>query len=109
MDTKSKIFLNDIYARRQSTRFTSDAKTEGIVNLNITARDIIDGEDVISGVALNESYTGCCILLKDLRGLEVGHFCRVKVGNLGPYIAQVRWIGTVDDNGMYRVGVHFQE
>jgi hypothetical protein len=84
-------FLRDVYDMRQYIRFDSDTQTIGNIFLSLCNRDI-DLSMSIKGIAMNESYLGCCLLLNEIKELEVGNFCKIIIGNLGPYIAQVRWI-----------------
>lgn len=57
---------------------------------------------------LNESYTGCALLIKTLEPLNKDQIIKVKVGRLAPMRAKVIWLKGVDDN-VIKAGVQFLE
>lgn len=46
---------------------------------------------------LSESYRGCSIVLTLAPDVAVGDRLRIKVGNLAPMLAEVRWVIPLDD------------
>lgn len=89
---------------RKSTRFQPDPMT-------IAQLDFATGKDfrpTLIGLVINESYTGCAIILvmdevpkKDLK-------LKIKVGALSPLKAQIAWIKNLEEN-IYKVGIRLLE
>lgn len=55
---------------------------------------------------LNESFTGCALLIKTLESLNKDQIIKVKVGRLTPMRAKVIWVKSVDDN-VVKAGIQF--
>ncbi len=102
---KLEQLLQDSFDKRESMRFDAKSHTLGEISLTLDADEF---SSRIQGPIINESFTGCCMLTDEIHDLEAGHFARIKVGELGPYICQVRWILIVEP-GVYKLGIRYQE
>ena len=69
---------------------------------------IIFAEREVPALIIDESRSGCQLLLKDSDS-EFGPVsdCKVQIGKLGPYRAELRWQDKVDD--FVKVGIRFLE
>lgn len=62
-----------------------------------------------AGPVLDESYEGCSlvVLTHDLpENREEGRPCLIKLDNLGPIRAELRWVKSVDEE-ICKIGVHY--
>lgn len=66
----------------------------------------------LAALILNESVKGSCLainrkLIPDKISLEEGLFLQVKIGNLEPEMAIIRWVLHVD-NDLVKIGFEYQ-
>jgi len=61
----------------------------------------------LSGVVLNLSSSGCCVIVRAESIPEAFSFCRVTIGNHILVLSQVRWIHEVGEN-LYKLGLMYQ-
>lgn len=88
----------------RSIRFQPDPLDHALIDFSN------DEGFVPSAVALiiNESFTGCSLLIKTPLTLSPGNLIKVKVGRLDPLRAKIVW-GKVMEEGVFKVGVQFLE
>ena len=89
--------------KRRNTRFTPEENTVAWLSIDPSSFQ----KDMIALVD-SESHSGCGITLNKDLSLEVGFRCMVKVGELSPMKAEVRWVKNFD-NSLYRLGLHYLE
>jgi len=65
------------------------------------------GATLISGIVINLSSKGCCIVLRSDFIPIVNSFCRVTIGKQMGVISQVRWIKNLGE-GLYKIGIAYQ-
>ncbi|MBK7960283.1 MAG: hypothetical protein IPK04_03090 [Bdellovibrionales bacterium] len=89
---------------RKSTRFQPDPMT-------IAQLDFATGKDfrpTLIGLVINESYTGCAIVLVADEAPKKDLKLKIKVGALSPLKAQIAWIKNLEEN-IYKVGIRLLE
>jgi hypothetical protein len=59
-------------------------------------------------MVINESFTGCAVVLASDVPLKKDMKIKIKVGNLEPMKAQVAWFKTLEEN-IHKVGVKLLE
>lgn len=59
-------------------------------------------------VVINESFTGCAVVLASDVPLKTDMKIKIKVGNLEPMKGQIVWIKTLEEN-IHKVGVKLLE
>lgn len=63
----------------------------------------------VAGPVLDESYEGCALVVLK-QGIPEAHDegmpCLVKLNNLGPIAAELRWVRPLDDE-VVKIGVHY--
>ncbi len=87
---------------RHSIRFTPDPLTTALVDLK-TASEF---NPSIVALVLNESFTGCALLLSCDHLLKKDQIVSVKVGLLDPIKAQIIWIKNLEEN-IFKIGLKF--
>ena len=65
------------------------------------------GSTLISGMVINLSSKGCCIVVRSDFIPIINSFCRVTIGKQMGIISQVRWTKSLED-GLYKVGIAYQ-
>lgn len=96
----------DSQVKRAKIRFSPDDAETSFVSFSLARF-----ENEINTLVINESASGACLLLNvqltdEKTVLEVGQFILVKVGNLEPVSAIVRWVKKLDDN-VLKIGVEY--
>ncbi|MBL7670490.1 MAG: hypothetical protein JNM39_08385 [Bdellovibrionaceae bacterium] len=89
---------------RKSTRFQPDPMT-------IAQLDFATGKEfrpTLIGLVINESYTGCAIVLVTDEAPKKDLKLKIKVGALSPLKAQIAWIKNLEEN-IYKVGIRLLE
>ena len=61
-----------------------------------------------SALILNESFSGCALILQSLDTILPEKEIRVKVGKLDPLRAQIVWAQPLDKD-IYKIGIQFLE
>ncbi len=89
---------------RARTRFQPESDTQATVTFKKSPNSPLDS---YSALVVNESYTGCCLMILRPRQIEVGDFCRVKLGQLSEMPAQVVWIANLDAD-VVKIGILFK-
>lgn len=60
------------------------------------------------GMILNESYTGCALVLKTTEAVRPDLIIKVQVGKLSPLMARIVWVKVLDHN-LIKAGIQFLE
>lgn len=89
---------------RKATRFQPDPMTLALVDLKPTR----EFKPTLTGIVLNESYTGCAILVASDLPFKKASKLRIKVGQLEPLKGQIAWIKHLEEN-IYKIGVRLLE
>ena len=87
---------------KRSVRFKSEPMTLGYLDLDPTR----GFNPQFVGIVLNESFTGCALILAIDDELKVKQLIEIKVGNLNPIKASVSWFKILDEN-ILKVGLKF--
>lgn len=87
---------------KRSVRFKSEPMTLGYLDLETTN----SFNPQLIGIVLNESFTGCALILAIDDELKVKQQIKIKVGNLDPIKASVSWFKILDEN-ILKVGLKF--
>jgi hypothetical protein len=90
---------------RKNTRFKPDPGTYAEVKFPAKGKSSAPN---YSGLVLSEAFGGCSMVLVYGPNLANGDQCNVKVGNLTPLLAEVRWVIALDEN-IQKVGFKFLE
>lgn len=101
---KDTVKKNPISKVKRSIRFRSEPMTLGYVDVALTKTFTPQ----LVGIVLNESYSGCALILAFDDQLKIHQQIKVKVGNLEPIKASVIWLKTLDEN-IHKIGIKFLE
>jgi len=91
--------------KRRYTRFNPDNTTLAFIDLNPKTKSF---KPNLTALVLQESHGGCCIAVSKTNDLTEGSEIKIKVGNVAPLNAQIRWIKKMDPL-VYSVGIMFVE
>lgn len=86
----------------RSIRFEPDPLDSALIDLNFDATPFTP---VAVGLIINESYTGCSIVIKSL-DLKPHQLLRVQVGRLGVMGAKLIWAKEIEE-GLMKIGIQF--
>jgi len=90
--------------KRKSIRFKSVPMSIAMVDLKVTKVF----KPTITSLVINESYTGCALLMACDEIMVLDQVVMVKVSELEPMKARVVWCKTLEEN-IRKVGVEFLE
>jgi hypothetical protein len=90
---------------RKSIRFKPDPLTVALLDLKPKAQTF---NPSLVGLVINESYSGCAILLATDLKLKKETKVNIKVGNLSPLKAEIVWLKTLEEN-IHKVGIRLLE
>lgn len=94
------------FQKRKYLRYPPNPLEVGLVDSNPN-RPTFQPDYV--GIILEESAMGgCCLCIREPDLLKVGTKCRVKIGDLQPFLSQVRWARS-QEMGLIIMGFHFLE
>lgn len=79
---------------RKSIRFSPDSGSLAEIAFGPVAKAFKAQHHAL---VLSESATGCSILVAFAPDVSVGDRLRLKVGNLSPLLAEVRWVVPLDE------------
>jgi hypothetical protein len=93
--------VSEASPQRNAVRFAPDPGTIAEVRVKI-------GKNTLSlyGLVVNESRTGCALVLLCEELLEEGTTCVCRVGNLPNTAAVIRWVKMCDEN-LYKIGLEY--
>ena len=92
--------------KRAHVRFPASPEVAAGLAFNYHTRGAFVAE--FHGLVLNESFKGCCLVVLNQREWTVGAQLWVKVGEVGPLEARVRWIELVSTDSV-KLGLEFLE
>lgn len=89
----------------RSIRFQPDPLDHALIDFRSG-----QGEFTPTAVALilNESFTGCALIIKTFETLKPEQQVRVKVGRLDPMAAKIVWVKPMEDH-VIKAGIQFLE
>ena len=102
MDKKTKATAKKTIAPRATTRFKPDPLTSALLFPKINS------ETCLLTLVLNESQTGCALLINTEDGFKKGQKVVVKVGNLHELTSEVIWVTEIDEN-IFKLGLKYLE
>lgn len=106
--SKSTIELaKNLYSKdkRRAIRFEPDPGTIAWIDTRDSkSRSAFSAQE--PALIMEESEKGCGLAMKECNTLKVGGTCRVKVGNMNPVRAEIRWITHIDSQ-VIRVGLMY--
>lgn len=85
---------------RKSVRFAPDALTTA----QISFRNRVTFKPELIALILNESFTGCALLVKSDDEITTNDDMIVKVGEMAPMRARVVWSKNLEEN-IYKIGI----
>ncbi len=88
--------------KRGPIRFKPDPMTVALIDFN-NSKDFTPQS---VGIVVNESYTGCAVVIAFDRDLKKGDKIKIKVGQLAEMKASIVWVKNFEEN-IFKVGVHF--
>ena len=96
------------YRDMQSKKTKKSEPNRKHIRFNPDLGDVawIDGQ--VPGLIVNESYTGCSLIVLNTLKVEKGDQVQVQVGKLNAMKAEVRWVKKVDRD-IIRIGLLYQE
>ena len=86
---------------RKSIRFKPDPLTVALIDLKPKSAGF---NPSLVGIVINESYTGCAIVVASDLKLKKGTKLKIKVGNLSPLKGEIVWLKTLEEN-IHKVGI----
>jgi hypothetical protein len=89
--------------KRRHTRFKPDATSMTLVEFNPSENEFRADS---SALTLEESFSGCCIILALKISNITENIWRVRVGDFAPLLAEVVWVKNLDEN-IYKVGLKY--
>ena len=102
MDKKTKVSPKKTLAPRASIRFKPDPLTAAILVPKINS------EVSIVALVLNESQTGCALVVNFEDRFKKGQKVVVKVGKLHELTSEVIWVTKLDEN-IFKIGLKYLE
>ena len=94
------------YKKRKYLRYPPNHLELGMVDPD---PDRSEFEPEYVGIIVEESAMGgCCLCILKPKLLQVGTKCRVKIGDLQPFLSEVRWMRK-QDMGLVLLGFRFLE
>ncbi len=85
------------------TRFKSDKLDYALIDLNAKGKSF--NPDVVA-LLINESFTGCAVLITHDDYLKNGAKVKVKVGHIDPIPAQIVWVKILEEN-IQKIGLRY--
>lgn len=89
--------------QRKNVRYKADPKHFAQIDLRNESGNF---EPELVALIFDESYRGCCLVILEHPGFEVGARCRIQVGPLDPLRAEVKWIRR-EGEGLMKLGFLF--
>ena len=89
---------------RKSVRFKPDPLTVALVDLKKSK----NFEPNLVGIVINESYSGCAIVVVSDLVLKKGTKVKIQVGQIPPLKGEIMWIKNLEEN-IHKIGVKLLE
>lgn len=90
---------------RKFIRFKPDDNALALIDLKTTGKDFTPS---ISALILNESFSGCALVLASNDIIKVGTKIKIKIGNLHVMKAEIVWSKVLEEN-IQKVGVKIMD
>jgi hypothetical protein len=90
---------------RKFIRFKPDDNALALIDLKTTGKDFTPS---ISALILNESFSGCALVLASNDIIKTGTKIKIKIGNLSVMKAEIVWSKVLEEN-IQKVGVKILE
>ncbi len=100
-DSKNKSAKN----KRKGVRFFSDPGTFALIDIRPKKKDFAPE---FRALVVTESFKGCSLVIVNALLFVTGDKVKVKVGELSPLLAEIRWSVELDD-GIQKLGLMFLE
>ena len=94
---KKKVVL-----RHRTIRFPPDPGTLAEVTFEVSPQKTL----TLFGLVLNESSTGCALVLMSEQKLKEAAECKCRVGHLPKTDCVIRWVKTLDKD-LYKIGLEY--
>lgn len=102
--SKSELVMTRSASKRFLTRFKPDPLTVAYVDFskakNFSPTNV--------AVVINESYSGCAIVMVSNNPINTGDKIKIKVGQLGEMKASIVWVKLLEEN-IFKIGVQMLE
>lgn len=93
--------------KRKSLRFSPDQTAYAQIDLEGHCTDDSFDPSIVALIT-DEAYKGCGLVMLNTDALKVGDQCALKVGKIGPIMAEVKWREEIDSR-VIKVGFLFLE
>ncbi len=93
--------------KRQSVRFSPDPGAYAQIDVEGNCHDE-DFDPSIVALITDEAYRGCGLVMLETDQLNIGDKCSIKVGRIGPILAEVKWKKEIDTS-IVKIGFQFLE
>ncbi|MBN8537819.1 MAG: hypothetical protein J0M15_12265 [Deltaproteobacteria bacterium] len=90
---------------RKFTRFQPDENSVALVDFKATTKEF---NPTLTALILNESYSGCSILLACNDLVKLNSKLKIKIGNLHTMKAEVVWCKVLEEN-IQKIGIKLLE
>lgn len=87
------------------TRFQPDPLDHALIDFNFEGKDFAP---TAVALIMNESYSGCNLIVKTKEPLTANHKLKIQVGRIGILTAKIAWVKEIDPH-LLQVGVQFLE
>lgn len=98
--------MNQTQQKRKYLRYPSSPLDVGHVHLNLQQEEF--APDYVGLIIEQSAIGGCCLAILNPDQLKEKQKCRVKLGELPPILAEVRWLRPLD-TGINLIGFQFLE
>jgi hypothetical protein len=89
----------------RAIRFQPDPLDHALIDYNFDAKDF---NPKAVALIMNESFTGCNLIIKSFEDIKALQKIKVQVGRLGILPAKIAWVKKIEAH-LYQVGVQFIE
>jgi energy-converting hydrogenase Eha subunit H len=90
---------------RKFLRFKPDENAIALIDLKATTKDF---NPTLTALILNESFSGCALVLASNTTLKVHTKIKIKIGNLHVMKGELVWCKTLEEN-IQKIGVKLLE
>jgi hypothetical protein len=91
--------------KRSGVRFFSDPGTFALIDIKPKKKDF---NPEFRALVVTESFKGCSLVIVNALLFVKGDKVKIKVGDLSPLVAEIRWSVELDD-GIQKLGLMFLE
>jgi len=91
-------------AKRRNIRFTPDLGDYALISFD---SNLDEFEFHVQGLILNESSSGCAVVLATTDGLKEGDECVTQIGRMDPMISTIIWRKDIDPD-VIKIGLKYE-